>query len=118
MVFTPMRIFTLGLAFNAVQANTIAAFLSDLHLCTLPTHLSGVVLALLAGSVFSAAFQAAACVAEWLLSAMALAYIALALHLDHVTCCILLIVRSAFGLQPTVAGVSGDIAAGMLNGVN
>ena len=26
MVFTPMRIFTLGLAFNAVQAKTIADF--------------------------------------------------------------------------------------------
>jgi Na+/alanine symporter len=50
MVFTPMRIFTLGLAFNAVQANPIAAFLSDVH--TVPTHLSGVVLALLAASVF------------------------------------------------------------------
>jgi hypothetical protein len=54
MVFTPLRIFTLGLAFNAVQANTIAAFLSDAH--TVPTHLSGVVLALLAAPVFSTAF--------------------------------------------------------------
>jgi Na+/alanine symporter len=54
MVFTPMRIFTLGLAFNAVQANTIAAFLSDVHL--VPTHLSGFVLALLAASVFRRLF--------------------------------------------------------------
>jgi AGCS family alanine or glycine:cation symporter len=40
-----------------------------------------------------------------------------ALHLDHVPGAFLLIVRSAFGLQPAVAGVSGGIAAAMLNGV-
>jgi alanine or glycine:cation symporter, AGCS family len=41
----------------------------------------------------------------------------LALHLDHVPATFLLIVRSAFGLQPAVAGVSGGITAAMLNGV-
>jgi AGCS family alanine or glycine:cation symporter len=120
MVFALLLIFTFGLAFNAVQANTIAAVLHDAH--TVPTQLSGIVLALLAAPVFFGGVRAVARVAEWLLPAMALAYIALALvmlalHLDHVPAAFLLIVRSAFGLQPAVAGVSGGIAAAMLNGV-
>jgi alanine or glycine:cation symporter, AGCS family len=53
---------------------------------------------------------------------MALAYIALALvmlamHLEHVPAAFLLFVRSAFGLQPAIVGVSGGIAAAMLDGV-
>ena len=120
MVFALLLIFTFGLAFNAVQANTIAAVLRDAH--TVPTQLSGIVLALLAAPVFFGGVRAVARVAEWLLPAMALAYIALALvmlalHLDHVPAAFLLIVRSAFGLQPAIAGVSGGIAAAMLNGV-
>ena len=70
---------------------------------TEPTQLSGIVLALLAAPVFFGGVRAVARVAEWLLPAMALAYIALALvmltlHLDHVPAAFLLIVRSAFGL--------------------
>jgi AGCS family alanine or glycine:cation symporter len=38
------------LAFNTVQANAIAAVLSDAH--TVPTQLSGIVLALLAAPAF------------------------------------------------------------------
>jgi len=120
MVFALLLIFTFGLAFNAVQANTIAAVLRDAH--TVPTQLSGIVLALLGAPVFFGGIRAVARVAEWLLPAMALAYIALALvmlalHLDHIPAAFPLIVRSAFGLQPAVAGVSGGIAAAMLNGV-
>jgi AGCS family alanine or glycine:cation symporter len=120
MVFALLLIFTFGLAFSAVQANTIAAVLRDAH--TVPTKLSGIDLTLLAAPVFFGGVRAVARVAEWLLPAMALAYIALALvmltlHLDHVPAAFLLIVRSAFGLQLAVAGVSGGIAAAMLNGV-
>jgi AGCS family alanine or glycine:cation symporter len=113
MVFALLLIFTLGLAFNAVQANTIAVVLSDAH--TVPTQLSGIVLALLAAPVFFGGVRAVARVAEWLLPVMALAYIALALvmlalHLDHIPGAFLLIVRSAFSLQPAVAGVSPNIS--------
>ena len=60
--FALLLIFTFGLAFNAVQANTIAAVLSDAH--TVPTQLSGIVLALLAAPVFFGGVRAVARVAE------------------------------------------------------
>jgi alanine or glycine:cation symporter, AGCS family len=120
MVFALLLIFTFGLAFNAVQANTIAIILQDAH--TVPTQLSGIILALLAAPIFFGGVRAVSCVAEWLLPAMAVAYIGLALvmlalHLGHVPAAFLLIVKSAFGLQPAAAGLIGGLAAAMLNGV-
>jgi hypothetical protein len=61
MAFALLLIFTFGLAFNAVQANTIAAVLRDAH--TVPTQLSGIVLAVLAAPVFFGGVRAVARVA-------------------------------------------------------
>jgi hypothetical protein len=69
MVFALLLIFTFGLAFNAVQANTIAAVLRDAR--TVPTQLSGIVLALLAAPAFLAVFaqwraSPSGCCPQWL----------------------------------------------------
>ena len=120
MVFAVLLIFTFGIAFNAVQANTIAAVLKDAH--TVPLGATGVILAILAAPVFFGGVRAVARVAEVLLPAMALAYIALAivmlvLHAGAVPTALRLIVQSAFGFAPAAAGIGSGIALALLNGV-
>jgi AGCS family alanine or glycine:cation symporter len=120
MAFAVLLIFTFGIAFNAVQANTIAGVLRDAH--TVDPKWTGVILMLLAAPVFFGGMRRIARVAEWLLPAMAVGYIGLALvivamHLDRLPGAILLIVQSAFGIGPAAAGVAGGIAAALLNGV-
>ena len=120
MAFAVLLIFTFGIAFNAVQANTIAGVLRDAH--TVDPKWTGVILMLLAAPVFFGGMRRIARVAEWLLPAMAVGYIGLglvivAMHLDRLPGAILLIVQSAFGIGPAAAGVAGGIAAALLNGV-
>ena len=120
MVFAVLLIFTFGIAFNAVQANTIAAVLKDSH--TVPLGLTGVILAVLAAPIFFGGVRAVARVAEVLLPVMALAYIALAivmliLHAGAVPTALRLIVQSAFGITPAAAGIGSGIALALLNGV-
>jgi AGCS family alanine or glycine:cation symporter len=120
VVFAVLLIFTFGIAFNAVQANTISGVLADAH--TVPTSITGFVLAILAVPVFFGGMRTIAKVAEILLPLMALAYILLALvmlglNAGRIIPSIGLIVSSAFGLGPAVAGVTGGFAAALLNGV-
>ena len=60
MAFAVLLIFTFGIAFNGVQANTIADVLSGAH--TVPPIYTGVVLAILAAPVF---FGGMRVVARW-----------------------------------------------------
>ena len=120
VTFAVLLIFTFGIAFNAVQANTIASVLRDAH--TVPVSWSGAVLVLLSAPVLFGGIRRVARVAEIVLPLMALAYIALALvivalHADRVPGALLLIVQSAFGFGPAAAGVAGGITAAVLNGV-
>ncbi|MBV8455442.1 MAG: sodium:alanine symporter family protein, partial [Acetobacteraceae bacterium] len=120
VVFAILLVFTFGIAFNAVQSNTIATVLRDAH--TVPLHASGVILVLLAAPVFFGGVRRISRVAEIVLPLMAAAYIGLALvivllHADHLPAVVLLIVQSAFGIAPAAAGVTGGVTAAMLNGV-
>lgn len=120
MVFAVLLIFTFGLAFNGVQANTIADVLRGAH--TVPVPLTGAGLVLLAAPVFFGGMKRIARVAEVLLPAMAIAYIALGvsimlLNLGAVPHAIALILESAFGVAPAAGGVAGGLAAALLNGV-
>lgn len=120
MIFSLMLIFTFGIAFNSVQANTIADVLSGSHGVT--AHWTGLLLALLAAPVFFGGVRAVARVAEFLLPAMAAAYLALGLgillaNFTHIPHAILLIVQSAFGVAPVAGGLAGSNAAAVLNGV-
>jgi alanine or glycine:cation symporter, AGCS family len=119
-VFAVLLIFTFGLTFNAVQANTIADTLSSAH--GIPPLFTAIGLVILAAPVLFGGMRAIARVAEWMLPIMALAYIALALviiglHIQKVPEVISLIVRSAFGFDQAAAGAFGGIAAALLNGV-
>jgi AGCS family alanine or glycine:cation symporter len=120
MVFAVLLIFTFGIAFNAVQANTIAGVLQSAH--TVPLWATGIILAVLAAPVFFGGLRAVAKVAEVLLPAMAVAYILLAvvmllLHAGAIPTALRLIVESAFGLAPVAGGVGSGIALALLNGV-
>jgi AGCS family alanine or glycine:cation symporter len=120
MVFAVLLIFTFGIAFNAVQANTIAGVLQDAH--TVPLWATGIVLAIFAAPVFFGGLRAVAKVAEILLPAMAVAYILLAvvmllLHAGAIPTALRLIVESALGIAPVAAGVGSGIALALLNGV-
>ncbi len=119
-IFAVLLIFTFGLTFNAVQANTIADTLSSAH--GVPPLVTAIGLVILAAPVLFGGMRAIARVAEWLLPVMALAYIALALvivglHIQRVPEVFSLIVRSAFGFNQAAAGAFGGIAAALLNGV-
>ena len=120
MAFAVLLIFTFGIAFNAVQANTIASVLRDAH--TVDARWTGIILMVLAAPVFFGGMRRIAHVAEVLLPAMAAAYIAVGLvivvtHFDRLPGALLLIVQSAFGIGPAAAGITGGIAAAVLNGV-
>ncbi len=120
MVFAVLLVFTFGIAFNAVQANTIAGVLDEAH--GVPVGWTGPILALLAAPVFFGGVRAVARVAEILLPAMAVAYVGLALammalHADHIPAVFGMILGSAFAPAPAAAGVAGGLAAAMLNGV-
>lgn len=119
-VFAVLLLFTFGLAFNAVQANTIAAVAAET--AGVPTWGTAAALVLLAAPVVFGGTRAVARVAEWLAPLMALAYVALALvivalNIDRVPEVLGLILRSAFGLDTAVAGATGGMMAAVLNGV-
>jgi AGCS family alanine or glycine:cation symporter len=120
MIFAVLLIFTFGIAFNGVQANTIADVLQGAH--TVPPYLTGLILAVLAAPVFFGGMRTIARVAEIVLPLMAVAYIAIGfiiilMNIGHVPHAILLIVQSAFGFAPAMGGIAGGIGAALLNGV-
>ncbi|MBO0661121.1 sodium:alanine symporter family protein [Jiella sp. MQZ9-1] len=119
-LFSISLILAFGLIFNAVQANSIAdaveaAFGFD--------KLSiGIGLAILSAIVIFGGIRSIANVAEVVVPFMAIAYLGVALyvlivHITEVPAVLLLIVKSAFGLDQAAGGVAGGIAAAMLNGV-
>ncbi len=120
VIFAVLLIFTFGIAFNGVQANTIADVLQGAH--TVPPLWTGVILAVLAAPVFFGGMRTIAKVAEIVLPLMAVAYIVLGMliivmNIGHVPHAIALIVSSAFGFAPAMGGIAGGIGAALLNGV-
>jgi AGCS family alanine or glycine:cation symporter len=118
VVFAVLLIFAFGIAFEMVQANTITDVVGN--------HFSArtlaVVLMVVTAPVLFGGVKRVARVAEVVLPFMALAYVALALvilimNLGKVPEVLGDIVRSAFGLNPAIAGAAGGIAAALLNGV-
>ncbi|MDI4656902.1 alanine/glycine:cation symporter family protein [Xanthobacter autotrophicus] len=119
-VFSVCLILSFGLVFNAVQANSIADAMQGAF--GVPKLGTGLVIAALSGVIIFGGIAAIARTAELVVPFMALAYVALALyalvtHLGAVPGMLAHIVGSAFGLEPAAGGVSGAVAAAMLNGV-
>lgn len=120
IVFAVLLVFTFGIAFNMVQANTIADVLKNAH--TVDTEWTAVVLMLLAAPILFGGVRRIAKVAEVVLPIMALTYVAIAfliiaLNITDVPRVIADIVGGAFGFRETAAGVTGGVAAALLNGL-
>lgn len=119
-LFSVALLVVFGLAFNAVQANSIAESMQEsfgfdrVHV--------GVFVAVLSGVVIFGGVRNIARVAEIIVPFMAVAYLGVALwvmiaNIDQVPAAIMLILRSAFGLEQAAGGVMGGMMAAMLNGV-
>lgn len=120
MLFSVCLILSFGLAFNAVQANSIAdAFHAAFGM---PKLAVGVGLAVLSGIVIFGGIRRVAHVAQWVVPFMALAYVLMALYvvivnLPAVPGVLASIVQHAFGWGEAAGGVAGSVTAAMLNGV-
>ncbi|WP_141631155.1 alanine/glycine:cation symporter family protein [Mobilicoccus pelagius] len=120
MVFAVCLIFAFGLAFNMVQANTIADVLSSGHGVS-PT-VTAIVLAIVTAAIVLGGVRSVARVTEYMAPIMALVYFLLAvaviaLRAPEVPGALLDIVRGAFGLDQALAGTGGAMIAALMNGV-
>ena len=118
-VFSVALLVVFGLVFNAVQANAIAESFSESF--SLDRTQVGVALAVLSGIVIFGGIRNIARVAEVVVPFMAVAYLGVALwvlvaNVDKIPDVLVLIVRSAFGMDQAVGGVVGGMTAAMLNG--
>ena len=119
-VFSVALLVVFGLVFNAVQANAISESFSESF--GLDRTQVGVGVAVLSGIVIFGGIRNIARVAEVVVPFMAVAYLGVALwvlvaNVDKIPDVLVLIVRSAFGMDQAVGGVVGGMTAAMLNGV-
>lgn len=118
-LFAVLLIFTFGIAFNMVQANTIADVVSTVH--AEGQHWVALALMVATAPVLFGGIHRIARVAEVVVPLMALVYVALALlivllNIGEVPAMISQIIRGAFGLDPALAGIAGGLSAALLNG--
>jgi AGCS family alanine or glycine:cation symporter len=119
-VFSACLILSFGLVFNAVQANSIAEAMQGGF--GIPKIVTGVVVAAITAIVIFGGIRKIAQVAEYIVPLMAGIYLLVALwvlvtHLPQIPGMFAHIIGSAFGLQEAAGGITGGIAAAMLNGV-
>jgi AGCS family alanine or glycine:cation symporter len=120
VLFAVLLLFTFGIAFNMVQANTIADVLVNAHSIT--EGWTAIALIVLAAPVLFGGVKRIAEVSGYVLPVMALAYIVVALivigmHIGLTGHTLRLILDSAFGVGPAAAGVAGGVSAALLNGI-
>jgi AGCS family alanine or glycine:cation symporter len=120
VLFAVLLLFTFGIAFNMVQANTVADVLVNAHSIT--EGWTAIALVVLAAPVLFGGVKRIASVSGYVLPVMALVYIVVALviivmHINLTGHTLRLIVDSAFGIGPAAAGIAGGVSAAMLNGI-
>lgn len=109
-LFAIFLIIAFGLVFNAVQANSIAAALSESF--DFNKMYVGIALVIVSGIVIFTGIRGIARVAEKLVPGMALAYLLIALfvviaNISEIPAIITMIVKSAFGYQEAAGGAFG-----------
>jgi AGCS family alanine or glycine:cation symporter len=120
VLFSIALILAFGVVFNAVQSNSIAAAMDGAF--GVPRAATGVILAVLAAIVIFGGIPQIARFASFVVPIMAgvyllLAVIVLVLNITEVPGMLVSIVGSAFGVTEVAGGVTGGMAAAMLNGV-
>ena len=119
-LFAVALIVAFGLVFNAVQANSIAQAVEGAF--GIGAGMVGIGVAILSGIIIFGGIPQIARAAQFIVPIMAGLYllaavVILVMNITEVPGILGGIVRSAFGLQETVGGVAGGVAAAMLNGV-
>ena len=117
IVVSILLLVTFGFGFNAVQSYTVASSLHDTF--GLPTHISGLALVAVIALIIFGGIKRIAKFADVLVPVMAFSYIAMALfvigsNVELIPQTLVLIVKSAFGLEPAFAG---GIGAAIIMGV-
>lgn len=117
IVFSILLLVTFGFGFNALQSFTVASSMHDTF--GIPEWISGIVLVCIIGLIIFGGIKRIAKFADVLVPVMAGSYIAIALfvigsNISQVPETFMLIVRSAFGLEPAFAG---GIGAAIIMGV-
>ncbi|MDF3856394.1 sodium:alanine symporter family protein [Paracoccus sp. APAP_BH8] len=119
-VFSVCLILSFGLVFNAVQANSIADAMEGAF--GMPKLATGLAIAALTGVVIFGGIRQIATVAEYVVPFMAGIYLLVAItvvlmNLGAVPGMLGHILSNAFGLTEAAGGITGGLAAAMLNGV-
>ncbi|TBL86562.1 alanine/glycine:cation symporter family protein [Hafnia alvei] len=121
VLFSIFLIIAFGLVFNAVQSNSIAQA-TAVAFGVKPLY-AGIALVLLSGAIIFGGLRSIAKTAELIVPFMAIAYLTLAFwvvghNLSRMPEVLLLIFKSAFGLQEAAAGAVGyGIAQAMTQGI-
>lgn len=121
IIFSVCLLIAFGLAFNGVQANTIAA--ANLQAFHIPPWVTGLFLVAIVAPIVFGGMKSVAKVAGKVVPLMAILYILLALYviltnLSAFPSAIALIFKSAFGLEQAAGGVVGyTVATAMINGI-
>ena len=116
-IYSILLLVTFGFGFNALQSYSVANSVHDAF--GVPVLASGIVLALIVAAIVFGGVRRIAQVAEFLVPIMAVGYLAIALvvvamNLEAIPAVFMLIVKSAFGLEPAIGG---GIGAAILMGV-
>tara|TARA_R110000772_G_scaffold236733_1_gene348489 strand:- start:44827 stop:46215 length:1389 start_codon:yes stop_codon:yes gene_type:complete len=111
-VYSVLLLVTFGLGFNAVQSYVVATSLAESF--GISTWITGLVMVVVLGSVIFGGIRRIALVSEVIVPIMALMYflaalVVIALHITEVPAALLLIVKSAFGLEQAVGGGLGAV---------
>ncbi len=116
-LYSILLLVTFGLGFTALQSYSVATSFEDAF--GIPTYYTGIALALIVGLIIFGGVKRIARVSEVLVPVMAggylgVALIVLGLNIERIPDVFILIVKSAFGLEPAIGG---GIGAAILMGV-
>jgi AGCS family alanine or glycine:cation symporter len=116
VVYSALLLLTLGLGFNAVQAYSVTSSVESAF--DVPTWLSGAILTVIMGGVIFGGIRRIAVFSEVVVPLMVIGYFVLAmtvvvLNLSAVPAALMLILKSAFGLEEVVVG---GLAAAVMQG--
>lgn len=113
-------IFAFGIAFEMIQANTIAGTFQQTW--NIEPWMTAVFLVIVCSPLVLGGIRPIARATEMIAPAMAIVYMVIAIvivvmNITLVPATFALIIESAFGFGPAAGGVTGGVAAAMLNGV-
>jgi len=120
-LFSILLLVTFGFCFNALQSYTVATSFDEAF--GIPTYITGIGLAVIIGLIIFGGIKRIADVAEIVVPVMAIGYliaalVAIAINISEVPGVFMLILKSAFGLEPAIGGgIGAAIVMGVKRGL-